>query len=106
MKKVINGVHYDTKKALKIGSHSHGNYHVSQDITNWSATLYRMPSSAFFLHGTGGEMTRFGKYGDDGLRCGGEKIIPMGQEEALGWAGRYLNADTIELHFGVVPADS
>lgn len=101
MKKIIDGLRYDTDKAVAVGGHDHGNYPGSGDFSHWSATLYKTPRSGrFFLHGEGGGMTRFATHSPYGGSCGGEKIIPMSREEALAWAEQYLDADEIEEHFG------
>uniref|UniRef100_A0A6H2A062 Restriction endonuclease n=1 Tax=viral metagenome TaxID=1070528 RepID=A0A6H2A062_9ZZZZ len=100
MKKIINGLRYDTSNAIEVGSYDHGCYPGSGDFSHWSATLYKTPRSGrFFLHGKGGGMTRFAEHYADGMRGGGEKIQPMENDEALEWAEQYLDADCIEEHF-------
>lgn len=107
MKKVINGLRYDTEKAIEIGTYDYGCYPGSGDFSHWSATLYKTPRSGrFFLHGKGGAMTMFAESCSDGSRCGGERIIPMPTEEALDWAERYLDAADIEEHFGEMIEDA
>ena len=97
MKKIINGLRYDTEKAVEVGGYSSG--HNPGDFQAWHATLYKTPRSGkFFLHGEGGAMTRFATH--HGNNSGwGEKIQPMDTEEALEWAEQYLDADCIEEHF-------
>lgn len=107
MKKVINGLRYDTETAIEVGTYHHGCYPGSGDFSHWSATLYRTPRSGrFFLHGEGGGMTMFAEHCANGGRCGGERIIPMPKDEALDWAERYLDADVIEEHFGDMVEDA
>lgn len=100
MKKIINGLRYNTESAIEVGSYDHGSYPGSGDFSHWSATLYKTPRSGrFFLHGEGGGMTRFAEHYPDGMRGGGEKLIPMSDEEALEWAEQYLDPDDVEKHF-------
>ena len=100
MKKIINGLRYDTEKAVEVGAYQRGCYPNSGDFSDWSATLYKTPRSGrFFLHGEGGAMTRFARH-SDGSSGWGEKLIPLSKEEALEWAEQYLDAEDIEEHFG------
>jgi hypothetical protein len=100
MKKIINGLRYDTANAIEIGAYDHGSYPGSGDFSHWSATLYKTPRSGrFFLHGKGGAMTMFAQDLPDRTRSGGTRLIPMTREEALEWAEQYLDADEIEEHF-------
>ena len=97
MKKIINGLRYDTEKAIEVGSYSSG--HTASDFQGWIATLYKTPRSGrFFLHGHGGPMTRFAEHHGDSI-TNGERIVLMSKGEALEWAEQYLNADIIEKHF-------
>jgi hypothetical protein len=100
MKKIINGFRYDTTKSIEVGSASHG-YIRSGDFSAWEATLYKTPRSGrFFLAGEGGPMTTWARRVDQNSWCGGDGIIPMSKEEALGWAEQNLSEDEIEEHFG------
>ena len=101
MKKIINGLRYDTKNAIEVGSYDHGCYPGSGDFSHWSATLYKTPrSNRFFLYGEGGAMTRFAERSPYGGSCGGSDLQPLSREDALAWAEQYLDADAIEQHFG------
>ena len=103
MKKIINGMRYDTDKAIEIGNH-YTNISKS-DFNFYNVSLYKTPRSGrFFLAGEGGPMTRFGKNWGDGTRGFGEKIIPMPTDEALEWAEQYLDAEIIEDHFDIEDA--
>lgn len=84
MKATINGLRYDTARAVLIGSASHGDEDISPQ--HWSeASLYRSPrATRFFLAGRGGLMTTF---------RGGCRIIPMSSEEAHKWASDCLAAE-------------
>lgn len=105
MRKVINGLRYDTEKATKIGT---AEYHGScTDFQYWEATLYRTPrSNRFFLAGHGGPMSRFSQSIGQNQWGGGEDLIPMSHGEALEWAEQHLDADEIEKHFGDILEDA
>ena len=98
MRKIINGLRYDTETAVEVGRASSG-FPVS-DFNWWESTLYKTPRSGrFFLAGEGGPMTRFAQRVGD-MRGYGEGLFPMERTEALAWAEQYLTADEIEKHFG------
>ena len=98
MKKIINGIRYNTDTAIEIGSDYNNVY--TNDFSYWEATLYKTPRSGrFFLAGKGGPMTRFRLRCDDGTSTFGSKIIPMSKAEAMEWAKEYLDYDTIKNHF-------
>lgn len=99
MKKIIDGLRYDTDNAIEIGYYSTGGS--TSDFTHWEASLYKTPRSGkFFLAGEGGPMTQFASRGSQEGIGYGEKLSPMSREEALSWAEQYLNAEVIEKHFG------
>ncbi len=96
MRKVINGRIYDTTTAVKVGSTYGGSEYVT-DFTYWQETLYRTPRSRqYFLLGEGGPMTRYARRVGPNEWIGGERIIPLSEEEALRWAERHLDAETVE----------
>lgn len=72
MKKIINGVVYDTSKARQVGYIQHG-----EGINYISEFLYVTPKSGkYFLSGKGGINTKYG---------GKERIFPITKEHAQGW---------------------
>lgn len=103
MKAIIDGVRYDTEKSTEIGSHDNlGSGATSRsDFHWWEATLYKTPRSGrYFLAGEGGPMTQFSRALAQNSWSGGEKIIPMTEEEAFAWAQQYLDPDEVEDNFG------
>jgi len=100
MKKIINGIRYDTGKARLIGeAHSLGIG--ENDFQWWEAALYVSPRSGrYFLTGKGGAMSRFAQSAGQNTWSGGEDLIPMSQEQALEWAEKYLvDVNIIDQHF-------
>jgi len=99
MKAIIDGTRYDTDKATMLGSYDYGWYPGSGDFSHWRASLYRGSNNTYFLAGEGGAQTQFAEHFPDGMRGGGERIIPLTSGEALEWAERYLDPSIIEHEF-------
>jgi hypothetical protein len=107
MKAIIDGLRYDTEKALELGAYDHGCYPRSGDFSHWSATLHKSKrTDRYFLAGEGGAMTQFAESCSDGSSCGGSAIIPLDKKEAMAWAERYLTPEIIEEHFGDLIEDA
>lgn len=104
MKKIINGLRYDTDNAVIIGSASYG---YGRDFSAWDATLYKTPKSGrFFLAGEGGPMTIFGRSTGQNETQGGTGLIPMDKNEALAWAEHQLTPEEVEKGFGTDVQDA
>lgn len=97
MKKIIDGLKYDTEKSLLIGEG--GNSLSRRDFNYCYESLYKTKSGRFFLSGEGGAMTKYSQKVDSNSRAGGSGIIPLSKEDALSWAENNLDSDTIEEHF-------
>jgi len=107
MKAIINGLRYDTEKAVLIGEASTPFTRLSGDFTHWEAGLYRTPRSGrYFLAGRGGPMTRFAHSAGQNETRGGSRIFPMDDAEALAWAEEYLTTDEIERGFAAKLEDA
>lgn len=105
MKKIINGLRYDTDSATNLGAAS-SNYFPS-DFHWWEAALYRTPRSGrHFIAGSGGALSEFGRPAAGGGRCGGERVIPMDDDEAREWAEQNLTTEEIETAFASAIADA
>lgn len=100
MKKIINGLKYDTQTAKLIGESHHG---VPGDFDYWSESLYRKAKTGeYFLYGEGGPNTRYGREIGQNSWSGGRLIMPMGWDAARDWAEEHLTVDEYEREFGVV----
>lgn len=98
MKKIINGVRYDTESAILIGEYSSPGS--SRDFSHWEAGLYKGPRSGrYFLAGEGGPMTRYAKSMGGNSWSGGEDITPMTRDEAFAWAQDFLKPAIVEREF-------
>lgn len=101
MKKIIGGKVYDTEKARQVGESWSPDGFGPGDFQWCEETLYRKRTGEYFLHGEGGAKTKYAEpYGQSGW-TGGERIMPLGQDEARGWAEDHLSADEYEEEFGV-----
>ncbi|MGH0051992.1 MAG: hypothetical protein ACQ5SW_01205 [Sphaerochaetaceae bacterium] len=97
MRRVLDGMVYDTYKAVEVCEVFEGN---RGDFQHIDATLYRTKrSKQFFLAGWGGAMTRFSKRCSDGSYVGSEKIVPLSVEEARQFAEHNASAEVIEEFF-------
>ena len=105
MRKIIDGIRYDTDKAIKIGEYS--SPQPVTDFTWWQATLYRTPRSGrHFLAGEGGPMTSFAQPSALGGMSYGSKVTPLSRQDALEWAEQFLDPDVIEAEFGDLIQDA
>jgi len=94
MKRIVEGLLYDTEKAEAIST-----YEPFSDRTKfqwWRETLYRTKNGRYFLHGEGGAMS---KYADvyPGGASGGEVIRVMTEDEAFEWLAEYDPDKALEL---------
>ena len=83
MVKEINGKIYNTEADTAIAF-----YETSNNVNSryyFSERLYMTDDGEFYLHGTGGFFTQYGKVCEDGSRCSGENIILMPMEKAHRW---------------------
>ncbi|MDZ7759931.1 MAG: hypothetical protein U5L00_06710 [Desulfovermiculus sp.] len=109
MKKIIDGVRYDSSKAIKVGEYDNlgSGADSRSDFNYWEAVLYRTPRSGrFFIVGEGGPQTRFSQSAGQNSWTGGDDLIPMSKQEALQWAERYLEPAEIEEHFSDMIEDA
>ena len=99
MKKIINGMSYNTETAQMMGRIQYGG---RGDSGFWAEELYRTRKGSYFLYGTGGAMSKYARRYSDNSWGGGEEIRPMTVEEARKWAEDNLSGDEYEEIFGPV----
>jgi hypothetical protein len=103
MKKIINGLKYDTDTAKYIGETGYGQ---PGDFEHWTESLYRKPKTGeYFLYGEGGPASRYAVETGQNEWSGGERIIPLDYEAARKWAEEHLDGDEYEHEFGAVDED-
>ena len=98
MKKIINGKRYDTETAEFCGSHEYG---YPEDFDHVSEELYQKRTGEFFLYGEGGPNSKYREEISMNSWSGGEKIIPLTEDEAKEWAEEYLDGEDYEKLFTV-----
>lgn len=102
MRRIINGVEYDTETAERLGSAGHGLQ--GEDLDWTEETLYRRRKDGrFFMYGEGGPNSDYARWLNDNDRKGGRRIDPYTREEASRWAEDNLKPEEWEHAFG--PAD-
>ena len=103
MKKIINGKVYDTASAKLVGEWDNGRY--GRDFGRCAEDVYQKRTGEFFLHGSGGPMSKYSvSYGDNEWG-GGERIIPLTYTAAQKWAEEHLSGEDYEPIFGEIIED-
>ena len=102
MKKVIDGLVYNTETAEEIASYS---YLGNSDFRHVDETLYKTKKGKYFLAGSGGPMSKYAvPVGNSGYG-GGEGIIPLTVEEAREWCEKHdIDTDVIIQEFTIEEA--
>lgn len=103
MKAIIDGKRYNTETAIKIGSDSYGS---GRDFHAWEATLYKTKNGNYFLAGSGGAMSSYGKQIGQNQWGGGSRIDPMTRTEAFEWSQEHLSPTQVEEYFGDMLEDA
>ena len=97
MKKVIDGVLYNTETATEIASDSYSN---PSDFNHWEEVLYRTKKGSWFLLGSGGPSSRYSVSIDTNSWSGSnDNIAPLEPREAMQWLERAEEHDLILEHF-------
>jgi hypothetical protein len=97
MRKVIDGLLYDTKKAEVLGFDDYG---YAGDFESWTERLYRTPKGAYFLAGEGGALTKYGRPAEGGGMGGGWAITPLSEAEAKRWMEHHCTTSEYMEAFG------
>ena len=105
MKKIIDGIRYDTDKAVEIGSASANTY--VTDFHYWEETLYRTPRSGrYFIAGSGNAFSHWSRPAEGGGRGSGHGIRPVTEQQAFDWAQENLDPEIVEEYFGDLIEDA
>lgn len=99
MKKIIKGKKYDTEKAEYIDCYQYSN---PRDLNYLREELYRKKTGEFFLHGEGGQLSKYSKPVGNNEWSGGEEIIPLDLIDAENWVEENCDEDKYEELFSVV----
>ena len=96
MKRVIDGILYDTEKATELG---HDSYSNPSDFHYWSETLYKSPKGLYFLEGEGGGMTKYRVECGNNSFSGSSRIVSLTREEAFQWIQEHNLVEVCEKEF-------
>jgi len=96
MKKVVEGKVYNTETAELIHSWDNGCY--AGDFHACEETLYQTKKGAFFIHGSGGALSKYAVPVAGGTG-GSDNIKPVTRQEASDWLEKHDGTDAIEEHF-------
>lgn len=84
MRKVIDGLIFDSEEAELVTKYENGFY--PSEFKYLEETLYRTSKGAFFIHGEGGAATEYARpIGDGSTKTNGEDLRYLTPEEVLGW---------------------
>lgn len=97
MKRIIDGKRYNTETATEITSREHGYYN---DFHHYSETLYRTRKGAFFLHGEGGPLSKYGCSLSGSMRGSGSDLIVLTEHEARDWLEQHGCTHALETLYG------
>lgn len=89
MKRIIKNRVYDTSKARLVGRFAELGEDPSSRL---SEKLYQKRTGEYFVYGEGGPLTRYASW-HDGSPSPGERIMPLGYDEARAWAEAHLSPE-------------
>lgn len=96
MKSTINSKTYDTETATEIARDGYPGS--CSDFQNWDEALYVTDKGNYFLHGSGGPLSKYAESVGNDTR-GGEAIVTMTKLEALAWCEKHKLQEPIDTHF-------
>ena len=95
MKAIINNKKYDTDRVELLCEYSFSN---PSDFNHIEEALYKTSKGAYFIAGSGGAMSDYGRKCDGNSRCGSSKIKVLNEEEAFEFC-REHDTEATEKHF-------
>lgn len=96
MKKIIDGVLYNTETAQNLAEYWNGCTH--SDFNYMAETIYRTKKGNFFLHGEGGAASKYAKAAGRGSNPGKE-IIALSEDEVFEILQEWNEVELIEEMF-------
>lgn len=96
MRRVIEKKVYDTDNALMIAEDWNGLG--GNDFRSLNEELYKTKKGNYFLYGSGGPLTKYGKSSGN-QTFGSSEIIPMSKQEAYQWLEQHSETEAIEEFF-------
>lgn len=102
MRKIIKGKVYDPETAKELIEYTYSN---PRDFGYIRETLYVKKTGEYFLDGEGGPATKYREWIDNSSWRGGQRIVPITEQEARDWVEEHFDADEYERIFGKVDED-
>jgi hypothetical protein len=96
MRRIIEKKAYDTDTALMIADEWNGLG--GNDFRSLTEELYRTKKGNYFLYGSGGPLTKYGKSSGNQI-SGSSEIIPMSEQQAYLWLAEHCETEVIEEFF-------
>lgn len=97
MKKVINGIFYNTETAELLHNWDNGAY--GNDFHSCEESLYKTKRGAYFIHGEGGPMSKYAICIGNNSRGGSEDIEVLSETEAIKWLEDHDGSNVLTEHF-------
>jgi hypothetical protein len=97
MKRIVDGLKYDTDTAEKLHEWDNGIFR--NDFKATEEALYKTANGRYFLHGWSGPMGPYSKPVGDNGRGQGSAIIPMSRDEAFTWLSDRDGEEVAETEF-------
>lgn len=97
MKRIINGLLYDTETAKMIHQWSNGRY--GNDFKMREKTLYVTKKGAYFIEHQGGAMTDMAVPCGSGAKSGGCSIEPISEEDVIKFLEKHGGTEALLEHF-------
>jgi hypothetical protein len=97
MKRIIDGLKYDTDTAEKLHEWDNGIY--GNDFKAHDETLYKTKNGRYFIRGWSGAMGPYSEPVGNNGRGEGSAIIPMSRDEAFTWLSDHDGEEVAEKEF-------
>lgn len=98
MKKIIDRKTYDTETATLLAE-SENQSAFQNDFEYWEEKLYRTPKGAYFIAGSGGAYSRYGRSEGGSTMSGGVGLRLVSRDEAIQWLENNDQVDVLEAEF-------
>ncbi|ACB83980.1 hypothetical protein [Natranaerobius thermophilus] len=93
MKRIHNGMVYDTDKAERIASYKYGDLNDAKYVIE---ELYKTKNDRYFLYAQGGALSEYGEKVGTNSYSGNSVILPLSVDEVFDWAeDRNINSQKL-----------
>ncbi len=99
MKKIIDGVLYNTETSQEIASDHNRFASGVTDFSHWEETLYESKKGNWFLVGSGGPSSKYSRPCQGGYSGDTDVFTPLTVSEAIEWLERAGETELLLKHF-------